>query len=188
MHASEASRWILSLRPTPSECEENHSSEGVFFRLLRRMIWVKNGIGNSPFSSYIFLPLLHQNSCCFFIRERKSRAHRNDIIFDSCVTVSWCDFHAPGDSVETFHSTPTGCRRTPLLGAARSDFVPYYSRANVLVSIVRKNVFRKSLSRGISPGPHLLYDFLRLEYLHPVCSSVICLIASDVDAAILISL
>ena len=29
-----------------------------------------------------------------------------------------CSSHAPGDSVETFHSTLTGCQRTPLLGAA----------------------------------------------------------------------
>ena len=30
--------------------------------------------------------------------------------------------HAPGDSVETFHSTLTGCQRTPLLGAAFCDY------------------------------------------------------------------
>ena len=105
-------------------------------KLYRRQVVTEDGIAHLKksfsqnrhwhlsFHCTHFLPLLHQNSYYIFIRERKSRAHRNDIIFDSWVTVSWCDFHAPGDSVEIFHSTPTGCRRTPLLGAASFDFVP----------------------------------------------------------------
>ena len=45
--------------------------------------------------------------------------------------------HAPGDSVETFHSTLTGCQCTPVLGAALLRLFKlcfYFKKTDVLVN------------------------------------------------------